>query len=278
VSLTRADFDQYRARIGWDGPVAPDRATLEAIAYHHPLAIPFENLDPLMGRTPDLAPDALMAKLVHGRRGGYCFEQNGLLRIFLEMIGFTVVPLSGRVVWGMDDTLITRRSHMLLRVELAEGPVLIDVGFGSATPTGVLDLVPDRVQQTPHERFRLIRVEGGDWKLQVLMGEQWRTTYRFDTTPQYPIDYTVANWFTSTHPDSHFIHGLACARAFSDRRVTLRGFDLTTYPVGRASTQRALTPSEACDTLEQDFGIALPDRVALLARLTTLHAAQSVAA
>ena len=86
MTLRTADIDAYFARIGWSGPVAVDRATLNAIAAHHPAAIPFENLDPYLDRPVDLSPEALVAKLIHGQRGGYCFEQNGLLRLVLERI------------------------------------------------------------------------------------------------------------------------------------------------------------------------------------------------
>ena len=267
MTLGAADIDAYFVRIGWSGPVAPDRPTLNAIAAHHPAAIPFENLDPYLVRPVDLAPEALMAKLVHGQRGGYCFEQNGLLRRVLEGIGFAVTPLSGRVVWNMDPETVTARTHMLLRVDLPEGPVLIDSGFGVAVPTGVLDLVPDIEQFTPHEPFRLIRL-GEEWRAQIRIGEEWRTTYRFDLTPQNEIDYAVANWYTSTHPGSHFRHGLTLARPLPGRRLSLRGNEFAIHSIGRPSERRLLVTPEAVSTvIEQDFGIRIPDRAALLARL-----------
>lgn len=268
MTLRAADLDAYFARIGWAGPVAADRPTLNAIAAHHPAAIAFENLDPYLDRPVELAPDMLVAKLVHGGRGGYCFEQNGLLRLVLEALGFAVTPLSGRVVWNMDPETITARTHMVLRVDLAEGPVLIDCGFGSAVPTGVLDLVPDVEQSTPHEPFRFVRV-GEEWRAQIRIGAEWRTTYRFDLTPQQNIDYTVANWYTSTHPDSHFRHGLTLARALPGRRISLRGADFAVHPLNGMSERRGITdPDEVAAIVEREFGIRIPDRPALLARLS----------
>lgn len=267
MPLSPDDLDAYFARIGWSGPVAADRATLNAIAAHHPAAIAFENLDPYLDRPVDLAPEALVAKLIHGRRGGYCFEQNGLLRLVLETLGFAVTPLSGRVVWNMDPETVTARTHMLLRVDLAEGPVLIDCGFGSAVPTGVLDLVPDLEQPTPHEPFRLVR-KGEAWRAQIRIGGEWRTTYRFDLVPQQDIDYAVANWYTSTHPDSHFRHGLTLASALLGRRISLRGNAFATHEPGGASERRGLAgPEEIAAVIEGEFGLHIPDRPALLARL-----------
>lgn len=267
MTLRSADIDAYFARIGWSGPVATDRATLNAIAAHHPAAIPFENLDPYLDRPVDLAPEALVAKLIHSGRGGYCFEQNGLLRRVLEGVGFAVTPLSGRVVWNMDPETMTARTHMVLRVDLADGSVLIDSGFGSAVPTGVLDLVPDIEQATPHEPFRFVRI-GEEWRAQIRIGGEWRTTYRFDLSPQHEIDYVVANWYTSTHPDSHFRHGLTLARPLARRRISLRGTEFGIHPLNGVSERRALDePDEVAAIIESEFGIRIPDRPALLARL-----------
>lgn len=267
MTLLAAEIDAYFARIGWSGPVAPDRATLNAIAAHHPAAIPFENLDPYLDRPVDLAPETIVAKLIHGRRGGYCFEQNGLLRLVLEGIGFAVTPLSGRVVWNMDPETVTARTHMVLRVDLTDGPVLIDSGFGSAVPTAALDLVPDIEQATPHESFRFVRI-GEEWRAQICIGADWRTTYRFDLSPQRDIDYAVANWYTSTHPSSHFRHGLTLARPLAGRRISLRGNEFATHMLGGASERRAITdPEEIAAIIENAFEIRIPDRAALLARL-----------
>lgn len=267
MTLSAADLDAYFARIGWAGPVAEDRATLNAIAAHHPLAIAFENLDPYLDRPVELVPNALVAKLIHGQRGGYCFEQNGLLRLVLEALGFAVTPLSGRVVWNMDPETVTARTHMVLRVDLAEGPVLIDCGFGSAVPTGVLDLVADVEQPTPHEPFRFVRI-GEEWRAQIRIGGEWRTTYRFDLSPQRDIDYVVANWYTSTHPDSHFRHGLTLARPLPGRRISLRGNTFATHRLNGATERRTLTdPAKVAAIIESDFGLHIPDRPALLARL-----------
>lgn len=273
MTLTGDVLAAYFDRIGWSGPVTPDRATLEAIAAHHPAAIPFENLDPLLGRPVDLSPDALVAKLIHGGRGGYCFEHNGLLKRVLETIGFRVTGLAARVLWSRPpEAEPAPRTHMLLRVDLAEGPVLIDVGFGGAVTTGVLDLVPDVVQPTPHEPFRLVR-DGADWLVQIRIGAEWRPTYRFDLTPQQPIDYELGNWWTSTSPHSHFRSGLTVARSMPGRRLVLRGQDFAVHPLGGTTERRTLSgPAETCDVLETTFGIRLPDRSALEKRLVELAA------
>ncbi|HEX6705637.1 MAG TPA: arylamine N-acetyltransferase [Albitalea sp.] len=264
------DLDAYLQRIGWTMPVAPDRSTLEALVAHHAAAIPFENLDPLRGHPVQLAPDALQAKLVHGGRGGYCFEHNGLLAEVLVAIGFRVTRLAARVLWGRPDDAITARSHMLLKVDLPDGPSIADVGFGGMTLTGVLRLVPDEEQATPHEPFRLVAEDEG-WRMQAQLDAAWKSLYRFDLQRQHPIDYEAANHYLSTHPDSHFVSGLVAARAAPDRRLALRNRELAVHPLGGVSERRVLrSAAEIRQVLEEEFLIAVPRDAALDRRLDAL--------
>jgi N-hydroxyarylamine O-acetyltransferase len=122
------DLDAYLQRIGYAGSHTPSRATLDALHLAHATHIPFENLDILLGRPIRLDLASLQAKLVAGRRGGYCFEQNRLFAAALEALGFAVTPLAARVRFG--TTSILPRTHMTLQVEVDGSRVLADVGFG----------------------------------------------------------------------------------------------------------------------------------------------------
>jgi N-hydroxyarylamine O-acetyltransferase len=270
LSLSADDLRSYFDRIGWDGEPRANRETLATLVQAHTATIPFENLNPLLGQPVDISPEAVVAKLVHGGRGGYCFEQNGLFRLVLETVGFSVTGLAARVLWMLPDDAVTPRTHMSLLVELADGPVLADVGFGGAVCTGVLDFVSDVPQETPHERYRLVQSDG-EWRQQTEIAGEWRTTYRFDLTPQPQIDYELANWWTSTSPLSHFTQALTVARSPAGRRMTLRNFDFATHRLGVPSERRRLeSPAEVCAVLETEFGIRIPDRDALISRLAAL--------
>ncbi|CAN5386943.1 arylamine N-acetyltransferase [soil metagenome] len=261
------DLAAYLARIGITGAVAPDRATLARIAAAHPAAIPFEGIDGLLGTPVDLDPRALVAKLVHGGRGGFCFEHNLLLRAMLEAIGFAVTSLGARVLWHNGPDVPSALTHMLLRVDLPEGPVIVDAGFGGNTLTGVLDLIADREQPTPHEAFRLTRA-GDYWVQWVAIGGEWRPTYRFTLEPQHRPDQELGSWYMSTSPAAHLVYGLTCARALPERRLALRNFDLAVHHRGGDTEQRRFADAAAvCDVVERDFGIRLADRGALLRRL-----------
>jgi len=109
------DLDAYLRRIGASGPLrqaSPE--TLAVLHEAHATAVPFENLDILQGRPISLELDALQAKIVAGRRGGYCFEQNTLFRAALEAVGFVVTSLAARVLGG---GVVRPRTHMLLLVD-----------------------------------------------------------------------------------------------------------------------------------------------------------------
>jgi N-hydroxyarylamine O-acetyltransferase len=271
VSLPEGDLRSYFDRIGFNGEAQPDRATLEALVAAHAGTIPFENLNPFLGLPVPLTPDALVAKLVRQRRGGYCYEQNGLFSQVLETIGFDFTPLAARVLWMQSDDAVTPRTHKLLLVSLPEGLVLADVGFGGAVCTGVLDLVPEVAQSTPHERFRLVEVSGL-WRQQIEIGGEWRSTYQFDLTPQLGVDDELGNWWTSASPASHFTFSLIAARSPAGRRHALRNFDYSIHVPGADSDKRRLESSEeVCAVLERDFGIEIPDRERFVARLRTLE-------
>lgn len=255
---TTLDLDAYLRRIGHAGDRAPTLDTLRAIVWQHGTTIPFENLDPFLGREVAIDLASVQRKLVRDGRGGYCFEHNGLLQAALEALGFHVTPLAARVVWNADPDAITARGHMLLRVELDHGPHLVDVGFGGATLTGVLRLEPDVVQDTPHERFRLTERDG-DLHLQVEIGGTWRTAYRFDLQRQHPVDYEAANYYLSTHPRSHFRTGLIAARPATDRRYALGGRRLTVHHLDGPSEHHTITTAaELRRVLERDFLLTVP--------------------
>jgi hypothetical protein len=123
--------ERYLTRIGIGGTVGPDFATLAAIHVAHIDAIPFENFDPLLRRPVKLDLASVQAKLVDGRRGGYCFEQNVLLKAALEAIGFNVTGLAGRVRWmSPPNSPLGPKTHVLLKVDLPDGAYVADVGFG----------------------------------------------------------------------------------------------------------------------------------------------------
>lgn len=255
------DLDSYFARIGYGGSRAPTLATLQAIVQQHTQTIPFENLNPYLRLPVKLDLTSLQNKLVYNRRGGFCFEQNGLLRQVLLALGYESKPLGARVIWNRPAGFMPPRSHMVQLLTIEGQHYMADVGFGGMTPTAPILLEPGLVQETPHEPFRFI-LEEGDYFLQALIGDTWRSLYRFDLTVQQPADYALSNFWVCHAPESHFITGVTAARVEPGRRYALRDTNLAIHHTGGISEERTLTDiSELYELLDKLFYITVPTEV-----------------
>lgn len=268
---TPIELARYLARIGLAGPCPPTPETLHALTAAHAQAIPFENIDVLLGRAIRLEPAALFDKLVRHRRGGYCFEQNGLLLAVLQQLGFDVRPLGARVRLGQPDRRVpTQRTHMLLEVRVDGVAWITDVGVGAASLTCALRLQPDVEQPTPHETRRLQR-EAGRWYHQIRRAGAWIDVYEFTEEELPLIDRQVGNWYTSTHPDSVFRRRLTIARAAPDGvRWTLANLHLSQHQNDGSEQRETLGSVPALrEVLDRHFGIDLPpeDVAALFGRV-----------
>lgn len=268
------NLGEYFERIGYGGATAPDLDVLQALVSAHTKAIPFENLDPVMGvPVDDLGPAALARKLVQRGRGGFCYEQNGLMGYVLTELGFRVRRLAGRVVWMRppDAPAPPPQTHTVLAVTFpgSHGSYLVDVGFGGQTPTSPLRIETGTVQQTTHEPYRLDD-RGDGLVLQAQVRGEWQPLYEFSTRTAPDIDLAVGSWFVSTHPSSHFVTGLTAARVTDDARLNLAGRNLAIHRADASEKIRLDDAAAVVDTLRDRFGINVSDvgeRGALQARL-----------
>ncbi|MEW5280819.1 N-hydroxyarylamine O-acetyltransferase [Citrobacter freundii] len=249
----------YFARIGWSDSASVDIETLKALHLLHNGAIPFENLDVLLPREMQLDDLSLEEKLVTARRGGYCFEQNGVFERALREIGFNVRSLLGRGVLANPATL-PPRTHRLLLVELQGEQWIADVGFGGQTLTAPIRLQADIEQQTPHGEYRLVQ-EGDDWILQFRHHDHWQSMYRFDLVVQHQSDYLMGNFWSAHWPQSHFRHHLLMCRHLPDGgKLTLTNFHFTRYQDGRAIEQINLPDvASLYALLQEQFGLGVDD-------------------
>ncbi|MFI8235619.1 arylamine N-acetyltransferase [Streptomyces sp. NPDC085900] len=279
VHTGKFDLDVYLRKIGWEGEPGADPGTLRGVHLAHLRGIPFENLDALRRVAPSLEIGDLVAKLVDGPRGGYCYEHNTLFAAALEALGFGVTRLAARVVVGADRIESRPRTHMALLVEVPgqPGPYLADVGFGAIG--ALLEPVP-LVAGTEFEgagrRHRLVTVEHpGPLELWVLQayGEErvgvasdgpWQAQYAFTLEPFEHADFEVVNWHIGTNPRSPFTQRLYVQSVSAERHLLLHGRVLTETRADGAVSERELTDeSEARRLLEAEFGIVVPDGTAL---------------
>jgi N-hydroxyarylamine O-acetyltransferase len=253
------DLDAYFARIGYGGPATPTLETLTAVQAAQVAAIPFENLNPLMGLPVNLDPDSLQAKLVQSRRGGYCFELNGLFKAALEAMDFQVTGLAGRVRWmAAADEPLGGRSHMLMKVDLADGSYLADAGFGAHLLDAPLRLQASLEQSTPWALYRLTE-DAGALTLFVRIADEWRSIYLFNLEPQLTADYENYSWFTATHPQSLFVNYLIAERLTETVRYNLVNTRLVERGRDGSVTERILgSAGEFGEMLDTVFDIEPP--------------------
>jgi arylamine N-acetyltransferase len=274
------DLNGYFDRINYRGVAEPNLDVLQDLVTAHTQTIPFENLDPMMGvPVDDLSPEALTDKLVHRRRGGYCYEHNGLMGYVLGQIGFRVRRLAGRVIWMLPPHApLPAQTHTVLAVRFpgSQGAYLVDLGFGGQTPTSPLRLETGSVQQTTHEPYRL-EDRGDGLILQALIRGEWVPLYEFSTRTQPDIDRKVGSWFVSTHPSSHFVTSLTAARVTEDGRLNLAGRNLTIHRADASEKVWLDDAAAVVDILSELFGINVADvgeRGALEARIDKILDAQ----
>ena len=235
-------------------PSPPSPASLQALHMAHATHIPFENLDILRQMPVALDTDSLVAKLVTGRRGGYCFEQNLLLAGVLLGLGYALTPLAARVRFRAHAVL--PRTHMLLLVHFPEGDWIADVGFGGE---GLLLPLPLREAECrQHAWMYRLRRQEGEWVLQSQRDATWNDLYAFTLERQYPADYEMANHYMSTHPNSRFVQTLTVQLPGPEVRHILRNLELVDDH-GHSSRSRMLSgEEERIEVLDRVFGLRFP--------------------
>jgi N-hydroxyarylamine O-acetyltransferase len=248
------DLAAYLRRIGLEAAPAADLMGLQALHFAHVTTIPFENLDIQMGLPIQLDLASLQAKLVKRRRGGYCFEHNTLFLSVLRALGFEAIPCEARVRKGALEIL--PRTHMLLLVTLEGSNWLCDVGFGGE---GLLHPVP--MDGAAHRQFlntyRVAEVAG----LRVLQSfhhGDWEDLYAFVPEARFPVDFDMANHYTSCHPESRFVKTLTAQLPGPQVRRILRNRAYAELR-GEEAEGRELGPDELIPKLREDFGIEVPE-------------------
>ena len=264
------DLPAYLRRVGYDGDLDRGGRSLAALHRAHVAAIPFENADIMLGRGIDVDLPSIQDKLVHHRRGGYCFEHGLLLAAALERLGYGVHRMLSRV-GGARGT----RTHLVLRVSDGQRCWLADTGFG----TGLLEPVPFD-DGSPHTQsawtYRLREDGPNTWQLQEQQDDGWTVCYQFDDRPVNAADIRVANHFTSTYPGSSFVRQLVVIRKDAAGLRLLTARRLTIAPAGQPGVERFLDDSDFTESLTDLFGLQLDAEE--LARLTAITARSPLAA
>jgi N-hydroxyarylamine O-acetyltransferase len=260
------DLQAYFDRIGWTGEARPDLATLRGLHRAHLLAVPYENLDVQLGRTVTTDPAAAFEKIVSRRRGGWCYEMNGLFGAVLDAIGFKVMRMASAVMRDVYGDA-GMGNHLVLLVELDE-PWVADVGFGD----GALEPFPLRAGP--------FAFAGYDFRLEALDDRWWRFhnhefggAKSFDFVPEAadPALLSQRCHVLQTAPDSAFVLNAVVQRFTPQALLQLRGRTLRRLQPGAKQERLLNSADELVEVLAGDFGLDLPEAASLWPRIVERH-------
>ncbi|ELP68642.1 arylamine N-acetyltransferase family protein [Streptomyces turgidiscabies] len=265
--MNPAQADAYLRRMGAERPASPTSAVLRELQLRHLVAVPFENLSIHLGEDIVLDEDRLFDKVVNARRGGFCYELNGVFAGLLTALGFDVTLLAARV-YGDEGRLGIPYDHLALRVRTGDGgDWLVDVGFGAHSHRPMAIGQPQEEQEDPGGTFRVGEAgpdaagargggaDAGPGDLDVVRDGERR--YRLELRPRVLGDFVAGAWWHSTSPESHFTRSLVCSRVTEDGgRITLSGRSLTvTAPGGEREVRELEADSEVLSVYRERFGI-----------------------
>jgi len=250
--MTAFALDRYLDRVALAGVPSPTADALIDITRAQAYAVPFENLSPYLGIPVATDIDGVAAKIIERRRGGYCFELNGLLRAALDAVGFRVMPKMARVF--QDGGPPQCRTHYVIQVE-ADGRVwLADCGFGGASLRHEMPFELDRIDDQDGDRYRLRRDPHWGTVLQI-QRDDWRDLYALDLAAFHPADVEMGNFYTNCWPNSRFRRILIAAKTTPGGRVTLQDRAFRQYRGGIAELTELTNPAQLRQVLIQDFAL-----------------------
>ena len=266
------NINDYLQRINYTGSREPSAQTLRALQVAHLRSVPFENLSIHAGEPIVLDDEALFKKIVEKRRGGFCYEVNGLFAALLRALGFEVSLLAAGVAKdsrsdGKTPLIVSDLTendfgpifdHMTLMVTLTER-WLADVGFGDSFLEPLL--LDARGEQLQKDRaFKIVEMGTNLVLLRRNPGEEWTAQYRFNLEPHEFVDYEEMCRYHQTSPDSHFTRAPLCSLPTESGRITLSDKKLITTsdsPITR--NEQSLSEKEYEDLLKEKFGIVMKD-------------------
>jgi|SRR5882724_13080977 len=248
------DVHAYLDRINYQGPLAPTAETLRQLQVAHLLTVPFENLS-IHARQPIVLEDeALFRKIVNRRRGGFCYELNGLFAALLRALGFKVAMLSAQVA-SAEGEFSRDFDHMALMIEIEER-WLGDVGFGDSFVEPLrLDEHDAQVQGD-----RAYRIVADGERLIVQRADnsnEWKPQYRFTLAPYQYSDYAEMCEYHQTSPLSHFTQARICSLLTPRGRISLSDMRLITTEGGERREHTVATQEEYAEMLREHFGIVM---------------------
>lgn len=245
----------YLGRIKYVGKTDVSYETLHGLHIAHTMNVPFENLDVYYGKPILLDRESLFKKIVEDKRGGYCFEMNGLFSIILKELGFKVTDLLARV--SMGGEVFLEKNHQVLIVQIKGKRWLVDVGFGRNGITAPLLLKEGIEQEQFNQTFRLVKHPKFGYVLQNKTDDEYQDMYAFTLEECFPRDYFLSNYFVSTFPDSFFVKTKFCTIPTEFGRLTLTEEHFKETSNGQISERYVADDAEFNELLKKYFDLDL---------------------
>jgi N-hydroxyarylamine O-acetyltransferase len=240
----------YLKRVNFSGGGATNASTLTALMRAQLHTVPFENLDVQAGKIVSMVPEDIVDKIVYRQRGGYCYEVNGLFAMALAAMGFEFDLIGARPMFYPQRR---PKSHMVLVVQLDGQRWLCDTGFGSfglRAPIGLHQL--GQAIQQDDETFMLEQNEQGEYILKALVKGEWANQFCFDLYPMEWIDFSLPNYYNSTHPDAVFVQRYLVMQQHASGRTLLSGNQLKKL-TGDQETITDVTQEQLDEVLWREF-------------------------
>ncbi len=231
------------------------RELLNRLQYAHVTMIPYENIDILRGIPLPMTFDKQYEKIILHRRGGYCFELNGLFAGLLREMGYQVTTYMARFLRG--ETSVPMRRHRVIRASCPDGTFICDVGVGQAAPRYPLQLVPELVQEQCGETYKIVKEDFFGWVIYDLHQGEWRRFYSFTEEEQLDIDFVMPSYYCENAPDSIFKKGLMLSIKTADGRKTIDGNLFRVFSPNGVTEIPLSGERQINDTMKNHFGIEL---------------------
>lgn len=242
----------YLQRIGLNEVPTNDAEGVRQLMRAQLHSVPFENLDVQAGKIVSLTPEDIVEKIIYRRRGGYCYEVNGLFAMALAALGIDYDIIGARPMFYPQRR---PKSHMVLLVKIGTERWLCDTGFGSfglRAPIGLHQLGEIIIQDDEH--FLLEHNEHGEYIVKARVKGEWLNQFCFDLHPMEWIDFSLPNYYNSTHPDAVFVKQYLVMQQHPNGRTLLSG-NLLKKMRGDQELISEVSPAELNEVLRREFAL-----------------------
>lgn len=254
------DLDAYFERIQVEREENYTEEYLDKLVFAHQCQVPFENLDVRRGEPIRLGTLDLFDKVITKKRGGYCFELNGLFSRFLRDCGFDVFACRVRITRGKN--FVPPVLHRATIVTLEDGLYYCDVGYGGPQPGGCIKVEDGVVKDVAGQTYRISKYDEHWWTISRTVEEGWEDVMQFTLVPQPEPDYIALSMYCSMHPDSVFVQKTMLNRRLVNGSIALMD-ELYVRNIGGERTEEIITDKKRyAEVIEKEFGI--PGAEALL--------------